>query len=441
MYQERFYSGAYAILSNIDFILLRVEFLLLYKKLIPSIIFVSVVQIVTRIPVLLQLNATFVAATFLSVGLLLDLGKSWLLPKIEYLLLMSTGFDMASEVDIALKNKEIFSVEELSFHAAKGFRIFLKLINIFAPYREQRPLLFLILSCIMSLLLIWIGLTAKEHNLTYVVVNIFLLLPAFMHYRIFSRTWSVLKPYIDQIEAEFDRGQIESIAEREAGERELWEPLATSSFFNPSERRYNTSTGRFDNFEVDVDDLDASESQFIQSFIPHRLHISKEKNKVALDAMTREIMETCRNQEDIDEWFLEVTQDPKHPDKRSQSGGIPEKQTRTADLNSLNANSGATGDSTLNSEFDSAEWEEFSPVRRRRSCCSIASRVTSWAMGFRASATAAADAEGVVLRRRHTAPLDRSARQCSPFTISGRFTDEDVEAEGFGDDIRENAKS
>lgn len=48
---------------------------------------------------------------------------------------------MASEVDIALKNREIFSVEELSFHDARGFRVFLRLINLFAPYREQRPLL------------------------------------------------------------------------------------------------------------------------------------------------------------------------------------------------------------------------------------------------------------------------------------------------------------
>lgn len=45
MYQERLYSDTYAVLSNADFILLRVEFLLLYKKLIPSLIFSSVVQI------------------------------------------------------------------------------------------------------------------------------------------------------------------------------------------------------------------------------------------------------------------------------------------------------------------------------------------------------------------------------------------------------------
>ncbi|KAL5110901.1 hypothetical protein TcWFU_009225 [Taenia crassiceps] len=373
MYQERFYSDTYVVLSKADFILLRVEFLLLYKKLVPSLIFSSVVQFAFWIPVLLRLHRAFVIATLLSVGVLLDLGKNWLLPKMEC-------FDMASEVNIALRNREIFSVEELSFHAARGFRVFLKLINLFAPYREQRPLLFLILSCVMSLLLIWIGLIAKEHNLTYFVVNVLLILPGLMHHRIFSRTWSVLKPYVDQIEAEFDRGQIESVAEREAGERELWEPLATYSFFNQPERRYENTTGRFDNNEMDIDDYDASESQFIQSFIPHRLQLSKEKNKVALDAMTREIMETCKNQEEIDEWFSEVTQDPKHLDRRVRSASMSDKPTGTTDQSSPNATSGVTADPTFNSELDYAAWEEFS-------------------------------------------------------------TDEDMEPEGFGDDGRGNAKS
>ncbi|VDK41510.1 unnamed protein product [Taenia asiatica] len=324
---------------------------------------------------------------------------------------------MASEVDIALKNREIFSVEELSFHTARGFRVFLKVINLFAPYREQRPLVFLILSCVLSLILVWIGLVAKEHNLTYFVVNVLLILPGLMHHRIFSRTWLFLKPYVDQIEAEFDRGQIESVAEREAGERELWEPFATSPFFNQPERSYESPTGRFDSFEMDVDDYDASESQFIQSFIPHRLQLSKEKNKVALDAMTREIMKTCRNQEEIDEWFSEVTQDPKHPEKRVRSASMTEKRTGTIDHSSPNATSGATGDPSFNSELDSAAWEEFSPVRRRRSCCSILTEVTCWAMGFRSSA-AVADVERVVRRRSHTTPLDRSTRDCIPATIT-----------------------
>lgn len=99
------------------------------------------------------------------------------------------------------------------------------------------------------------------------------------------------------------------------------------------------------------------------------MQLSKEKNKVALDAMTREIMETCKNQDEIDEWFSEVTQDPKHPDKRIRSASMTEKRTGMVDHISSNATSGATGDHTFNSEFDSAAWEEFS-VSYPRHCFS-----------------------------------------------------------------------
>lgn len=85
-----------------------------------------------------------------------------------------------------------------------------------------------------------------------------------MHHRVFSRIWLFLKPYIDKIEAELDRGQLESIAEREAGEKELWEPIALSPYFSSTDRRLGTPNRRFDSF--DVDELDISESQFIQSF-------------------------------------------------------------------------------------------------------------------------------------------------------------------------------
>ena len=85
-----------------------------------------------------------------------------------------------------------------------------------------------------------------------------------MYHRVFSRIWQLLRPYIDKIEAEFDRGQLESVAEREAGEKELWEPIAASPYFSLSDRKHEASNRRFDSF--DVDELDISESQFIQSF-------------------------------------------------------------------------------------------------------------------------------------------------------------------------------
>lgn len=119
----------------------------------------------------------------------------------------------------------------------------------------------------MSLLLAWIGFFAKEHHLSYFLVNYILIVPGLMYHRVFSRIWAILKPYIDRMEAEFDRKQLESVVEREAGERELWEPIATSPFFKKSfDRQFETPRRRTDSFDADDDDWDVSESQFIQSF-------------------------------------------------------------------------------------------------------------------------------------------------------------------------------
>ncbi|KAM7538373.1 hypothetical protein Aperf_G00000074589 [Anoplocephala perfoliata] len=352
-YQERFYSDVLAILSNWKDILLRFEYMLLYKRWIPSLIFFCVVQIAYWIPVLLQLNKTFVFTTFICFLVLADLGKNWLLPKAENLIAVWSGFNFQNEVRLAIRNEEIFTIQELSYYAAKGLRRFLRVMNVFAPYRENHPTVFLILSCLMSLLLIWVGLCAKEHYLLYFLLNALLIVPGLMYHRVFSRTWAILKPYIDRLEAEFDRNQFESVAEREAGEKELWEPIASSPFFKKSfDFQSETPKRGTDNFDPDDDDLDVSESQFIQGFIPHRLQRSKEKNKVALDSMTREIMSTCRNQEDIDDWFSEVTEAPQKATKSRQSGSATTPDRRTPNTNG--------GDPSFNSDFDSAAWDDFS---------------------------------------------------------------------------------
>nr|CDS33108.1 expressed conserved protein [Hymenolepis microstoma] len=230
-------------------------------------------------------------------------------------------------------------------------------MNIFAPYRENHPTVFLILSCFMSLVVIWVGYCAKEHHFTYFILNTVLIFPGLMHHRIFSRIWAMLKPYIDKLEAEFDKGQLESIAEREAGEKELWGPIASASFFkkSPEADPFGAPKNRVDGF--DPDDLDASESQFIQSFIPHRLQMSTEKNKLALDTMTREIMSTCRNQDDIDYWFAEVTEDPRNFKRIYTDSGTDNHTTPSDRVVLSNANS---FDPTFNSDFDSAAWDEFS---------------------------------------------------------------------------------
>ncbi|VDD83788.1 unnamed protein product [Mesocestoides corti] len=75
--------------------------------------------------------------------------------------------------------------------------------------------------------------------------------------------------------------------------------------------------------------------------------------------MTREILQTCKTQEDIDEWFLEVTQDPKQIDEPNRTGRT-RRTTLETDIGSPSISNGGTGDPTFNSDFDSAAWEEFS---------------------------------------------------------------------------------
>lgn len=99
------------------------------------------------------------------------------------------------------------------------------------------------------------------------------------------------------------------------------------------------------------------------------MQLSTEKNKAAIDTMTREILSTCRNQDDIDEWFSEVTQDPKYHKKPSRSDSETERRTPTDDESPA-----ASVDAHFINDFDSAAWEDFSvsyTIRKfwYRMCC------------------------------------------------------------------------
>lgn len=88
---------------------------------------------------MLELNKAFVITTILSACILLDLGKYRILPAIESVICRCTGFDASKEVELALKNQEIYSIQELSYHTARYFRLFISTLNVFAPYRHQYP--------------------------------------------------------------------------------------------------------------------------------------------------------------------------------------------------------------------------------------------------------------------------------------------------------------
>lgn len=113
-----------------------------------------------------------------------------------------------------------------------------------------------------GIFLIWLGSLGREGQFSYALINVFLLLPGLLHHRVFPRIWSQIKPYIESLEAELDRGQFETMEERDAGEKEHWEPIASSPFFTGAQSSFFSSHP--------ADDLDISESQFIQSFSEFR---------------------------------------------------------------------------------------------------------------------------------------------------------------------------
>ncbi len=80
---------------------------------------------------------------------------------------------------------------------------------------------------------------------------------------------------------------------------------------------------------------------------------STAKNEHALDTLTRDILRSCRNQEDIDDWFSEVTQDS------NNSAHTPHSPIRHVNRSPRTDPNSGNGDNTFNSDFDSAAWDDL----------------------------------------------------------------------------------
>ncbi|VDO91073.1 unnamed protein product [Schistosoma mattheei] len=107
-------------------------------------------------------------------------------------------------------------------------------------------------------------------TLAYIALNICLILPTLLHHRVISRVWNLIRPILTRIEAEFDKNPLESPEERDAGERELYEPIvaaanaANSSVF-PDGFLTDIPT-KVESSQLDSEELDNSEAVFIKQF-------------------------------------------------------------------------------------------------------------------------------------------------------------------------------
>ncbi|KAH8849414.1 hypothetical protein KSF78_0000161 [Schistosoma japonicum] len=177
----------------------------------------------------------------------------------------------AELVSICLENGSIMSTTDLSRWISSGLYGALNIANKLAPCHRNHPLSFFIISSTISIGCILLSLYVSGLTLAYLALNICLILPTLIHHNVISRVWNLIKPILTRVEAEFDKNPLESPEERDAGERELYEPIvaaahaANSSIF-PAGFLTDENIKPESN-QIESEDLDNSEAMFIRQFV------------------------------------------------------------------------------------------------------------------------------------------------------------------------------
>ncbi|CAH8826953.1 unnamed protein product [Trichobilharzia szidati] len=265
---DKFFNDVYSILRQWEFIILRVQTLLLWKRIVPSFVFTALVNFVFLPFVRSKLSGLFLLCLVLFVILLCKLLKP-LVAKANTVFNFSSG-SFSELVSLCLRNGNIMSTVELSRWISKGIYGALIIVNKLA-HRRNHPLSFFIISSTISIGCIVLSMYISGVTLAYMILNICLTLPALIHHNVISRIWNLIKPILIRIEAEFDKNALESPEEREAGERELYEPIvAAANAANANLRHNELDRNEFikpEPGQTDTDDLDTSEAVFIKQFV------------------------------------------------------------------------------------------------------------------------------------------------------------------------------
>lgn len=94
-----------------------------------------------------------------------------------------------------------------------------------------------------------------------------------IYHKVFSRLWSTLKPILLRIETEFDKYQLETASEREAGEAELYGPIVAAAAASQQNLPYSDDLALLPDDAVGrslnprgSEELDTSEAVFIKQF-------------------------------------------------------------------------------------------------------------------------------------------------------------------------------
>nr|CAX69633.1 hypothetical protein [Schistosoma japonicum] len=266
---EKFFHDVHSVLSRWEFIILRIQTLLLWERVVPSLVFTAFVHIVFLSFVKSSLSTLFISCLALFLILLCNLLQP-LLVRLFFDSKCSPG-SFAELVSICLENGSIMSTTDLSRWISSGLYGALNIANKLAPCHRNHPLSFFIISSTISIGCILLSLYVSGLTLAYLALNICLILPTLIHHNVISRVWNLIKPILTRVEAEFDKNPLESPEERDAGERELYEPIvaaahaANSSIF-PAGFLTDEHIKPESN-QIESEDLDNSEAMFIRQFV------------------------------------------------------------------------------------------------------------------------------------------------------------------------------
>ncbi|CAL8100637.1 unnamed protein product [Calicophoron daubneyi] len=272
---EKLYGDVFAVLRKWEFLILRLEALLIWERIVPSVIFTVAVHATFWAIALTQFTTLFVFCFVLLLVVIGDFSQKWIVYLLEDR--NRTPGSFTDFVLSSLEKGQILSISDLSRVLARALYYVMKLLNGMAPCRRSRPLLFFVVTSTCSLLCILLSFYLPGLAICYGILNICLITPALLHHRIALRVWDVVKPILVRIEAEFDKHPFESVSERQAGEAELYQPIIEAAEASHPELLSSEDREGFlsDEFlstrrrrRSGSEELDTSEAVFIKQFVP-----------------------------------------------------------------------------------------------------------------------------------------------------------------------------
>ncbi|XP_018647332.1 hypothetical protein Smp_165190 [Schistosoma mansoni] len=260
---DKFFYDVYSVISQWEFIILRIQTILLWERVVPSFVFTAFVHLVFLSFIKSNFSTLFIFCLALFLVLLCNLLQP-----------LMARFFLESEVvhsEHYCKCGSPYFV--LTFLFLDRCKISYPCIpisnNLFGI--TNFFIKFFIISSSISIGCIVLSMYVSGVTLAYIALNICLILPTLLHHRVISRVWDLIKPILKRIEAEFDKNPLESPEERDAGERELYEPIveaanaANSSVFPVG---FLTDVPmKLESNQLESEELDNSEAVFIKQFV------------------------------------------------------------------------------------------------------------------------------------------------------------------------------